>query len=502
MLLASALVCAACGIVYELALVALGAALVGSSVTQTALVVSVTLSAMGLGALAAKPLARRPVVAFAAVEATLGLVGGLSVLLLYAAFAWLDLYTPLLLGFSVAVGALIGAEIPLLMRMVQQVREQEASAAVADLSAADYLGALVGGLAFPFVLLPAFGLLRGTVLVGVTNVLGGWVVAGWLFGRGLAPRERRSTTVLMAAAAAVLMAVAVLAPSFEITARQALYDDPIVHVERSIYAEIVLTARSVRDHGTDVRLFLNGDLQLSSVDEHRYHEALVHPALAGPRQRVLVLGGGDGMALREVLRYPDVRAVTLVDLDAAVTRLAATDPRLVELNRAAFADPRVELVHADAFAWLRQAEEAFDVVIADLPDPDVIETAKLYSVELYGLAARVLRPGGRLVVQAGSPYFAPQAFWSVEASVAAAGLATVPYHVDVPSFGDWGFVLAAEEPPRLGLAGDAPARRFLTGEVLQAAAVFPPDVVVEDVRPSTLLDPVILEYAEAGWRHY
>jgi spermidine synthase len=498
LLLAAVFVCAACGLVYELALVALGSYLVGSSLHQTALVLSVIVSAMGLGALAAKPLSRRPVPAFAAVELTLAVVGAGSVPALYAAFAWLDLYTPALLVAAVAIGALIGAEIPLLMRLVQDVRAQDAADAVADLSAADYVGALAGGLAFPFVLLPLFGLLRGALVVGAVNVVAAWAVAGWLYRRRV---ERRVATAISGACLLVvglLGGAAVVAGRFELTARQALYDAPIVHAERSAYQEIVVT--QARD---DLRLFLNGDLQFSSLDEYRYHEALVHPALAGAHDDVLVLGGGDGLALREVLRYDDVARVTLVDLDARVVALARRDRRLAALNDGAFADPRVTVVAADAFAWLRTHDRRYDAVVVDLPDADSVESAKLYSVEFYGLLRRVLRPDGRLTVQAGSPFFAPEAYWSVDASLRAAGWDTVPYHVDVPSFGDWGFVLAAAAPATPTLARPAPADlRFVTPDVLAAATVFPPDRDRADVEPSTLLRPVILDYARRGWRGY
>jgi spermidine synthase len=218
---------------------------------------------------------------------------------------------------------------------------------------------------------------------------------------------------------------------------------------------------------------------------------------------VLILGGGDGLALREVLRYSDVDAVTLVELDPAVIDLARHDPRVAALNAHAFSDSRVHLVIADAFAWLRDNVERFDAVIVDMPDPDETATAKLYSVEFYSLLAPALAPGGRVVVQAGSPYFAPRSYWCIEASIAAAGFATTPYHVDVPSFGDWGFVLAARSAaPPLALPSAAPSLRFLDAATLQAAAVFPRDQARIAVEPSTLLQPRVLEYARTEWNDY
>lgn len=504
-LLFATFVCAACGLVYELALITLGGYLIGNTVQQASIVLAVFVFAMGIGALAAKRLQSRPVLAFAWIEGLLALVGGLSVLALYAAFAWLDLYQPALVVVAMAVGTLIGAEIPVLMVLIQRIREQAAGDAVADLFAADYVGALVGGLAFPFLLLPLFGQIEGALLVGAVNVAAAALVVGGVFGTGLSSRQRAAVGVGLGLVLVVLGGAAYLASDFETSARQALFDDPIVRVERSAYQELVVTESVGLAGRRDVRLFLNGDLQLSSVDEYRYHESLVHPAMAGSRGRVLVLGGGDGMAIREVLRYPDVREVVNVELDPAMTRMARTEPRLRELNGDALSDPRVAVVNADAFTWLRSARSAFDVVIADFPDPEDMATAKLYSLEFYQLVAGALAPEGRLVVQAGSPYFAPDAFWCVEATIAASGLSPLAYSADVPSFGNWGFVLARRGPVPSVLEMPSPAPeglRYVDAAVLAAAATFPPDRARRPVEVSTLIKPSIVEYQRKGWREY
>ncbi|WP_422389322.1 polyamine aminopropyltransferase [Actinomadura luteofluorescens] len=494
--------CAACGLVYELALVALGSYLVGNSVTQASIVLSVMVFAMGVGSLAAKPLQGRAVVAFAVVEGALALIGGVSVLVLYAAFAWLDLYVPALVVVAFAVGALIGAEIPLLMTLLQRIRKQDAGSAVADLFAADYVGALIGGLAFPFLLLPAFGHIKGALLVGVVNAVAGMAVVMWLFRREVGRAARIGLALGMVAVLAVLGGTYALADGFEVSARQALYDAPIAVAKRTKYQEIVIT-RQAGLGPSDLRLFLNGDLQFSSVDEYRYHESLVHPLMSGPHGRVLILGGGDGLALREVLRYRDVQSATLVELDPEMIHLARTYGPLESLNRRSFEDPRSQVVNADAFSWLRGLDRQFDAVIVDMPDPDDVSTAKLYSVEFYGMVKRALAPGGRMIVQSGSPYFAPKSFWSIQKSIAAAGLATTPYHVDVPSFGDWGFVLASpgKRPPALALPRDVPDLRFLDGPVLQAAAVFPRDRRNRDVDVNTLVHPRLVEYEGQEWKN-
>lgn len=502
LLLAAVFLCAACGLVYELALITLGQALVGGTVYATSLVLGVFVCAMGLGSFLSKPLLPRAAAGFALVELALALAGGLSVLALYAAYSWLDLYTPALIATSVVVGGLIGAEIPLLMALLQRIRSQDAGEATADLFAVDYVGALAGGLAFPFLLLPVFGQVRGAVVVAAVNLVAALAVVVLLRSL-LTPRARRVLTAGFAAVAVALGLAGATAGGFLVSARQALYDDPVVVALRSDYQDIVVTQARGTD---DVRLFLDGDLQFASSDEHRYHEALVHPALLPGARSVLVLGGGDGLAAREALLHDSVERLVEVELDPEVLRLARTDERLVRANGGALDDPRVEVVVADAMTWLRTARERFDAVVVDMPDPDSPATAKLYSQEFYGLAARALAPGGRMVVQAGSPYFAPEAFWCVEATVASTGLRTATYHVDVPSFGDWGFVLAARGAAPVPSVDPAVVERlrFLDGDVLAAATVFPRDRAREryDVEVSTLDRPRILQYEARGWRGY
>ncbi|MFC9994193.1 polyamine aminopropyltransferase [Nocardia sp. NPDC127526] len=498
-LLLTVFVCAACGLVYELALVTLGSFLIGDTAVQASIVLSVMIFAMGVGALAAKPLQRWAAAAFAAVELLLACLGGFSVIVLYAAFAWLKIYTGALIFVALIIGGLVGAEIPLLMVLLQRIRQQAASSAVADLFAADYIGALLGGLAFPFLLLPAFGQIRGALVVGAVNAIAGLVLVFTVFRHDLRPLARGLLGAAAITVAAALGASYLYADKFEATAEQALFANPIVHSEQSPYQRIVITEAASPFRTKDTRLYLNGDLQFSSVDEYRYHEALVHPALAHKRRNVLVLGGGDGLAVREILTYPDVETVTLVELDPAMTRLARTFDTLTELNRNAFADPRVTVVHADAFSWLRDCACRFDAAIVDFPDPDQTSIAKLYSKEFYGLLARALEPGGAAVIQSGSPFYAPKSFWCIEATVRAAGLDTTPYHLNVPSFGDWGFILATRDAPaRLEIAPTA-RPRSLDNAVLTAATVFPPDRRAGRADVSTLLHPVILDHLRQEW---
>ncbi|MET8247309.1 polyamine aminopropyltransferase [Streptomyces sp. NPDC005202] len=511
LVLAGVFVCAACGLVYELELVALASYLMGDPVTQASVVLSVMVFAMGVGSLAAKRLRRHAAAGFGAVEAALALIGGCSAMALYAVFAWTgdwggmwaDGPRCLLVAFSLAIGLLIGAEVPLLMELIQRIRRQDAGGAVADLFAADYVGALVGGLAFPFLLLPMLGQLAGALLTGTVNVVAGGALVLGLFRRDLTPRARWLLLVANLTVLGLLASASALVGDFEQAARHEVYGKDVRVALQTGVQEVVLTGGA---HGSPLDLFLDGRLRVSGGDERRYHEALVHPAMTGPHARVLILGGGDGLAAREVLRHRGVCRVDVVELDSEVVRLARSDPALARLNEHAYGDPRVHVTTADAFRWLRGAPPAtYDVVIEDLPDPGITASTKLYAQEFYGLARRALAAGGRLVAHAGPVSTRPHVFWTVEATIRAAGLRTLPYRVGGRDSGfaagpdrttgasraprDWGFVLAARTPPALQLDPRAPRPRTLTPASLAAGGRAAARTRIPDLPPSTLVHP-------------
>ncbi|GAA3040779.1 polyamine aminopropyltransferase [Streptomyces glomeratus] len=512
LVLVGVFVCAACGLVYELELVALASYLIGDSVTQTSVVLAVMVFAMGVGSLAAKRLRCRAAAGFGAVEAALALVGGSSAMALYAVFAWTGDWGGLwsggprclLVGFSLAIGLLIGAEVPLLMELIQRIRRQDAGGAVADLFAADYVGALVGGLAFPFLLLPQLGQVTGALLTGAVNAVAGGALVLGLFRRDLSRRGRR---LLLAANLVVLVLLgtaAALVDDFERAARQAVYGDHVRIALRSGVQEEVLTG-GTRGHPLD--LFVDGRLRVGGSDERLFHEALVHPAMSdGPHGRVLVLGGGDGLAAREVLRRPGVRRVDVVEPDPALVLLARRDRALSALNGHAFADPRVRVWTGDVLCRLRHLRGTYDVLISDLPDPGITASTKLYSQEFYGLARRVLAPAGRLVVHGGPVTSRPRVFWTVEATIRAAGLRTVPYRVTAGSADtvggpsprpaglslgprDWGFVLAGRTRPALTLDPGVPYLPAMTRASLRADARAAARTRMPGLPPSTLVHP-------------
>jgi spermidine synthase len=314
----------------------------------------------------------------------------------------------------------------------------------------------------------------------------------------LAPQLAKKTLGIRIRAALVIagMLVAlVFADQFTTYAEEQMYADPVVYTKQSQYQRLLVTKSR-----SGFNLFLNGNLQFASADEYRYHEALVHPAmssLAAPR-RVLILGGGDGLALREALKYTSVEQVTLVDLDPKMTALSEAFPPLGALNGNAFRDPRVRVVNEDAMIWIERERDRFDVAIIDFPDPSSFSLGKLYTTRFYRMLRERLTPDALVSVQCTSPLYAPRAYWCIIRTMEAAGLHVRPYQATVPSFGVWGFALARQRP------FDAPmhirvAARFLDGPTLAAMFIFPRDMAAVPVEINRLDNQMLVRYYEEEW---
>lgn len=499
LLLASVFVVAACGLVYELAAGALASYLLGDSVLQFSTIIGTYLFAMGVGSWLSRYVERQLVAQFLKIELLVGVIGGLMPAGLFIVHsllppAELAAFRTLLYALVLLVGALVGLEIPLVMRILKDQFSQRYALRdlVSQVLTFDYLGALLVALAFPLVLVPQLGLIRTGIAFGLLNVaVAVWAL--WLFRAQL----RAFKAHALACALAVLLLVAALLGAERLTtwAEDRFYGEHIVLKESSDYQRIVVTQGNA---GT--RLFLNGNLQFHSRDEYRYHEALVHPAMAGhgAPKRVLVLGGGDGMAVREVLRYHSVESVTLVELDPHMTRLFATLPLLRRLNADALQSPKLTIVNTDAFGWLEQSRERFDVIIIDFPDPSNFALGKLYTSSFYQLVDQHLAASGYAVVQTSSPLVARRSFWTVASTIESAGLAITPYHAHVPSFGEWGFILAGRRPwapPRALPEG----LRFLSVAGLPALTQFPPDMARVPTEVNRLSNQILVHEFEQEW---
>ncbi|MEM6971593.1 MAG: polyamine aminopropyltransferase [Pseudomonadota bacterium] len=498
-LLAATFVVAVAGLVYELIAGAVASYLLGDSITQFSLVIGIFMSAMGLGAWASRFVTDLEQ-GFVASQVMLGLIGGFSAPAMFLAYGWLDALGPVLFATVIAIGALSGLEIPLITRILQ--REGALRTTLSSVLTADYAGALAAAILFPAVIVPQLGLMAASLFFGLLN-LGVAALSLWLF----RAHVRLPLRLVWVGAMAACLAGFVWSDRLVSAADAALFEDEVILSEATPYQRIVITRSSGR-----TRLFLDGAIQFDTLDEHRYHESLVHPAmgLASRRARVLVMGGGDGMAMREVLRWPDVEAAVLVDLDPRMTQLFRDRADLSALNAGSLSDPRVSIVNADAWVFLEDTAEPFDVIVLDLPDPSNFAVSKLYSREFYARLAARLSRHGVMVTQAGSPLFARQAYWSIERTMAttenpwAPGetLPTIPYHAYVPSFGNWGFVLTHTGARRESPLAPGADLAFWHPDLWPALTRFPADTGPVEAEVNSILTHALVDYYEDGWSRW
>ena len=489
-LLLSVFVIASCGLVYELIAGTLASYLLGDSVMYFSTIIGTYLFAMGVGSYLSRFVGKGLVARFIRIELMVGLVGGSSAAVLFLVFAYLESFRLILYAQVVVVGILVGLEIPLLLRILKD--RLQFKDLVSQVLTFDYLGALVVSLLFPLLLAPKLGLVRTCFLFGILNVL----VAGWttlIFRdqiRGIKPLCAQCVIVL-----ALLVSGFIYGDRMTTFAEENLYTDDIIYAKSTPYQRIVLTRW--RD---DLRLFLNSHLQFSSKDEYRYHEALVHPAMQsmGNPKRILILGGGDGLALREILKYDSVESVTMVDLDPEMTRLFSNNELLRQLNRDSLHSPKLNIVNADAFVWLGANSDTFDFAVVDFPDPTSYALGKLYTTAFYKMLGRHLNAYGVAAIQATSPMFARQSYWCVVKTIESVGLHTAPYHVYVPSFGEWGFVIASKRP-YMPLPVSLTGLRFVTTEMLPSFFQFPPDMSRVDTEINHLNNQILVRYYESEW---
>ena len=490
-LLVSVFIIATCGLVYELIAGTIASYLLGDSITQFSTIIGAYLFSMGIGSYAAKYVSKGLIARFIQIEIMVGLLGGASSTLLFLAFQEVAAFRLVLYLLVGLIGALVGMEIPLMLRILKdQLQFHDLVSKVLSL---DYLGALAASIIFPLWLVPKVGLVRASIIFGVLNV----GVALWacrLF------REHLPAVRLLAAEA--IVALILLGVGFAAADRITdlseahLYSDEVIYSRTTPYQRIVLT-RS-RD---DIRLYLGGHLQFSSFDEYRYHEALVHPGLASVAKpdRVLVMGGGDGLAIREILKDPRVQSITLVDLDPAMTTIFRDHPMFSQLNNHSFLDPKVHVINADAFVWLKENEGQYDFIVVDFPDPSNYSLGKLYTTTFYGLMRRHLAPDGVGVVQSTSPLFARQSYWCIAETMKSSGFAVTPYHVFVPSFGEWGYVIATHGAFHLAEAYP-PGLRFLNATTAKTLFEFPEDMKAVPVEINRLNNQILVHYYDSEWR--
>lgn len=538
-------VLAGCGLVYEYLLSHYAGRVLGAMETAIYGVIGIMIVSMGVGSFLARAI-KSPFTGFAWLEALIALLGSSAVLIIAGVFAlsnlfpqmlantfglppdllpsggmirsfgWIAQSSPYVMG--AVLGILIGMEIPLAARVREKLYGEHLEHNTGSIYGVDYIGAGVGaGLWVLFML--SIDISRAAALTASANIAVG--LAFFLLFR----RRIRWGALLVTAhvlVAGLVVAVGIYGADWDAAMEDLLYRDKVVYRVDTQYQHLTITERLVDPTQPPVLSFyINGRMQFASNDERIYHSMLVYPALAASARQanVLVIGGGDGLALRDILRWNPMRVVVL-DLDEDLVDFFShpvdshgriINQRLLDLNRYSFQDPRVQLRFGDAFLSvdeLLRSEEHFDAIIVDLPDPGHPDLNKLYSARFYAKLKSLLSGDGAMGVQSTSPYHAKRAFLSIGKTVKHAGFRHVEqYHHNVPSFGEWGWTIAVKQgvSPRARLAAldRLPVDDgWMTKGLMLASFEFGKDYFddLEGIRVNRLGSMVAYQYHQGDWQ--
>lgn len=493
-LLIAVFIIATCGLIYELVAGTLASYLLGDSITQFSVIIGVYLFSMGAGSYLSKFFNKNLLEWFIRIELLVGLIGGFSAAILFLVFPLAVSFQPILYALVFITGMLVGIEIPLLLRILKD--KVEFKELVSRVFTFDYIGALLASLIFPLLFVPYLGLIRTSLFFGILNIGVGLYLCHYF-----AKEIKNVRRIVMGAVALLVVELVAFAASEKIMSfsETLAFNDKVVYSTSTPYQRIVITKNK-----RELRLYLNNNLQFSSSDEYRYHEALVHPAMTAADHPVdvLVLGGGDGLAVREILKYSSVHFVQLVDLDPAMTHLFASQEVLANINHHSFTNPKVKITNADAFTWLRINTKKFDCVIIDFPDPSGFAVGKLYTTAFYKLLQNALNPKAVVVVQSTSPFVAPKSFWCVSETLKSVGFYTVAYHNYVPSFGEWGYVMAMNKEYQVPDTFAVP-HKYISKLVMEQMLQFPEDMkTTVKLQVNKLNNQALVNYFEEEWGKY
>lgn len=483
-LLFSILIVALCGIVYELIIGTVSSYLLGNSVHQFSLTIGFFMFAMGVGSMISKYFDDQFVRNFIFVEIAIALVGGICSILLFIAFPMARaLYELVMYSLILIIGALVGMEIPILTSLLAQKRSLKES--IANVMSLDYVGALIGSVSFPLLLLPSLGLVQSSFAIGLINILVATINV-IVFRHYL----RHYHAMLLSCIGILVLLTGCIFYGTVLTrfAEKHLYFDQVIYSTQTPYQKLVVTRSTTT---REQRLYIDGHIQFSSRDEYRYHEYLVHPVMSipGPRKNVLILGGGDGLAAREVLKYDDVETIHLVDIDPEMLRIANELPMLRRLNKGSLDAEKLTAFSQDAFSFINEPGIDYDRVIIDMPDPHNEAINKLYSREFYTMIKRRMTPDGILVSQSSSPFFTRHVFWCIEQTLDHVFDNTLSYHTALPSFGIWGFNMARNNvafPAEIEFNIET---RALTQAGMQAARNFDKDIAKVETTVNSIMEP-------------
>lgn len=497
-LMLTTLIISGCSIVYEVLISSVSSYLVGDSIKQFSITIGIYMCAMGAGSYISKFLKKDLFDWFVLVEIGVGIIGGISSLVLFLSNIYIESYTLVMYMEIITIGIFVGLEIPLLTRIIEE-NTKNLRITLSSIFSFDYIGGLIGSIAFPLLLLPNLGYFTTAFLIGALNITVSIIII-FTYRRYI---KRFQVFRFISFISLFFMVLGMIySENIANNIENKLYRDKIILSKQSKYQKIVLTK-----HKDDLRLFINGNIQFSSFDEYRYHEALVHIPMSFSQKRsnILILGGGDGLAARELLKYSEVDKITLVDLDEEIIKICSTNNDIVKLNEGALENDKVKIINDDAYKYLEKNKEPYDVILVDLPDPNDETLNKLYTNVFYRLCANNLTETGVMAIQSTSPYYAKKAFWCINKTLEEEGLNVLPYHIEVPSFGDWGFQLVSKNKLDIKDININVDTKFLNKDNIKTMFVFAEDEKVnkDDIISNTLSRPQLITYyleAEENWR--
>lgn len=487
LLLVTTLLISICSIIYELIISSISSYLQGDSVLQFSITIGLYMSAMGIGSYISKYIKDNLFNKFILIEMSVGILGGFSSLILFLVNIYTHIYVLVMYVLIVLIGIFVGLEIPILTRIIEN-NESNVRKNLANIFTFDYMGGLIGSILFPIVLFPKLGFITTAFLVGTINIGVALLIVLRYKKFILNYKLVRIVSII-----ALMIIILFLCTGKLITSQieQGLYRDDVILSKQTNYQKIVMTK-----HKDDTRLFLDGNLQFSSSDEYRYHEALVHIPMmyAKNHNRVLILGGGDGLAVREILKYKEVQQIVLVDIDKEMTDLCMNDKQISKLNKNSLKNEKVTVINEDGYKYVKENKEKFDVIIIDFPDPNNENLNKLYTNVFYSYIKANLTSEGVMVTQSTSPYYAKKSFWCIHKTIKSQFNTVIPYHLQVPTFGDWGFNLAFNsDNERKDLRVET---QFLNSENINSIFVFGKDEKIEldKIEDNNMFKPSLITY--------
>lgn len=516
----------ASGMVVEYVLSTVSSYLNGTHIESFSLTIAVMLGMMGIGGFAQRFISDEGLIEkFVFLEIVLAVISALSPILVYAAFTYTPEHFQLVYYiFAMSIGFMVGFEIPFLTR-ANATYTKNLGDNLSIIFTADYIGAFFGALIWVYVLLPYMDIMQIGFVLAVLNFIVA-MITYFYFKRGKKLRFGRSIIVLMVSVAGLLFWGSQNVVEWSKMIDQRLYNSPIVASKKTPYQQLTLTHDTVSN---DTRLYINGKTQFSSLDEKRYHEFLVHTPIAMLQElpkRALVLGGGDGLAVRELRKYKGL-SIDLVELDKDMYAWSKTNKKMTSINKDAFegfvehdlknyyemrnalrssvAEDKYRVFFSDASNFVNaqtqiEKSASYDIVIIDLPDPYSLAINKMYTFQFYKRLQGIMKEGGVMVTQATSPFHAHPAFLTIGKTLKEAGFYTQPYWHNIPSFGEWGWWMASKKS--LSLKGIKTDTEYVSDQLLESSFIFGKGVVnLEGVEANTLMRPVLVNlYNKDSWK--